>query len=99
MAADELRKSRPTAVNLFGAIERIERIVKQRFELEIDELKQNIIQEALKIADEDVQMNLRIARNGQQFIPDHANLIHHCNTGALSHRGYRDGAGCDPDCA
>ena len=87
IAADELRKSRPTAVNLFGAIERIEFTVKQPFELEICELKQNIIQEALDIADEDIQMNLRIARYGQQFIPDHANLIHHCNTGALATAG------------
>ncbi len=87
IAANELRISRPTAVNLFGAIERIERIVNQPFELDIEALKQNIIQEAVKIADEDVQMNLKIARNGQQFIPDHANLIHHCNTGALATAG------------
>ncbi len=87
VAADELKKSRPTAVNLFGAIERIERIIAQASELEIDQLRQLVINEAQKIADEDAQMNLRIAQNGQEFIPEHANIIHHCNTGALATAG------------
>jgi methylthioribose-1-phosphate isomerase len=87
IAADDLRMSRPTAVNLFGAIERINLLIERGRKLEIDQLKKMVISEAIKIADEDVQMNLRIAQNGQQFIPDQANLIHHCNTGALATAG------------
>jgi methylthioribose-1-phosphate isomerase len=86
-AANELRNSRPTAVNLFGAIQRINHIVERADEMNVDPLKQMVVAEAQKIADEDVQMNLRIAQNGQQFIPDQANLIHHCNTGALATAG------------
>jgi methylthioribose-1-phosphate isomerase len=86
-AANELRKSRTTAVNLFGAIQRINHIVERADEMNVDPLKQMVVAEAQKIADEDVQMNLRIAQNGQQFIPDQANLIHHCNTGALATAG------------
>jgi methylthioribose-1-phosphate isomerase len=55
--------------------------------MEIDHLKQMVVAEAQKYSDEDVQMNLRIAQYGQQFIPDQANLIHHCNTGALATAG------------
>lgn len=83
-SADELKKARPTAVNLFGAIHRINDIVDRAEEMNLDQLKQMVVAEAMKIADEDVQMNLRMAQNGQQFIPDEANLIHHCNTGALA---------------
>ena len=86
-AANELRNSRPTAVNLFGAIQRINHIVERADEMNVDQFKQMVVAEAQKIADEDVQMNLRIAQNGQQFIPDQANLIHHCNTGALATAG------------
>jgi methylthioribose-1-phosphate isomerase len=87
MAADELKKSRPTAVNLFHAIQRINLLVARANEVELDQLRQMVVAEAKKIADEDVQMNLRIAENGQQFIPNDANLIHHCNTGALATAG------------
>jgi methylthioribose-1-phosphate isomerase len=86
-SATELRLSRPTAVNLFGAIERVLRIVNISKGIELDRLKDFVIQEAQRIADEDVQMNLKIAQNGQQFIPDQANIIHHCNTGALATAG------------
>jgi methylthioribose-1-phosphate isomerase len=83
-ASDLLRKSRPTAVNLFGAINRINHIIEQADGMEPDQLKQMVVAEAQKIADEDARMNLQMAENGQQFIPEQANVIHHCNTGALA---------------
>lgn len=86
-ASIELGKSRPTAVNLFGAIGRINRLVEGAGDIDLETLKELVLVEAQKIADEDIQMNLRIARNGQQFIPDPANVIHHCNTGALATAG------------
>jgi len=83
-AAGELKKSRPTAVNLFGAIQRIQNVVDRADEMNLDQLRQMVVSEAMKFAEEDIQMNLRIAQNGQQFIPERANLITHCNTGALA---------------
>lgn len=83
----QLRRSRPTAVNLFAAIQRIETMVDQAGNLNLVQLKSSIISEALKIAEEDVKMNQKMAENGQPFIPDKANLIHHCNTGALATAG------------
>jgi methylthioribose-1-phosphate isomerase len=86
-ATIELGKSRPTAMNLFTTIERISRIVKNAEWIELNQLKGKVLVEAQKIADEDIQMDLRIAQNGQQFIPNPANVIHHCNTGALATAG------------
>lgn len=86
-SSDELKKSRPTAVNLFGAIQRINNLIQRGDVREVEKVKERVILEAQKIAEEDRQMNLRIAQNGQQFIPDQANLIHHCNTGALATNG------------
>jgi methylthioribose-1-phosphate isomerase len=86
--ADVLRKSRPTAINLFGAIDRILRLVTSTDEIDIDQLRQLIVSDAQDIADEDIQMNKKMAMNGQQFIPEKANLFHHCNTGALATGGY-----------
>jgi len=87
-AAKVLRDARPTAVNLFGAIERILLLAESTKGMDIDALKQLIVSEAQKIADEDIQMNKKIGMLGQQFIPDPANVIHHCNTGALATGGY-----------
>ena len=86
-ASFELGRSRPTAVNLYVAIQRINRIIDQAEESGLDQLKEMVLKEAHRIADEDIQMDLMIAQNGQQLIPDQANLIHHCNTGALATAG------------
>jgi len=87
-SADLLRRSRPTAVNLFVAIDRIMDKVKIENFNNVDSIKQWVLSESKKIADEDVAMNKKIAQFGQQFIPDHANVIHHCNTGGLATGGY-----------
>ena len=88
VAADVLRKSRPTAVNLFWAIDRILRTVNSIRDLDVSLIKQMVVSEAQKIAEEDILMNKKIASNGQRFVPDNANLFHHCNTGALATGGY-----------
>jgi methylthioribose-1-phosphate isomerase len=87
-SASILRKSRPTAVNLFNAIDRILRSIDNVKEMGVDQIKQMVVSEAQKIANEDVLMNKKIAKYGQQFIPESANVIHHCNTGGLATGGY-----------
>ena len=84
---EELKPSRPTAVNLFWAIERIQSIIEHSEGIKVDQLKQNVIAEAMKIADEELQMDISMAEYGQQFIPENANIIHHCNTGTLATSG------------
>jgi methylthioribose-1-phosphate isomerase len=84
----ELKGSRPTAVNLFWAIDRINKVIELNAGMvDLVQLKDMILIEAQKIYAEDVQMDYEIAQNGQKFIPNQANLIHHCNTGGLATAG------------
>ncbi len=83
-ASNLLRSARPTAVNLAWALERVMRKVNSFSGTNTDELRQVVLQEAQNIADEDVEINLRMARHGAELISDGDTVIHHCNTGALA---------------
>ena len=83
-AAQVLRASRPTAVNLFWAIERMLRRAGDASLAGPDELRAALVQEAERIADEDVEINRRMGAHGARLIKDGANILHHCNTGALA---------------
>jgi methylthioribose-1-phosphate isomerase len=78
-----LKATRPTAVNLFWAIDRIlKKIIDSSKNL--DEIKYLVIQEAQKIADEDVKANRAIGKNGAELINDGDVILTHCNAGALA---------------
>jgi methylthioribose-1-phosphate isomerase len=82
-ASAVLKAARPTAVNLAWALERVMRIaysVKDGAE----DLRQAVLEEAQRIADEDVEINKRMAEHGAALIDDGDTVIHHCNTGALA---------------
>jgi methylthioribose-1-phosphate isomerase len=84
-AAQVLHKARPTAVNLFWAIERMMALTKEKDQFTtVEELKERCLQEAIQIAEEDVEINKSIARHAQEVIPDKAVIFHHCNTGSLA---------------
>ncbi len=87
-AADLLRKSRPTAINLFWAIDRILKLVDNNKVMEVELGKRLVVTEAQKIADEDIEMNKKIGMHGQELLPNPCNVIHHCNTGGLATGGY-----------
>jgi len=78
-----LRASRPTAVNLFWALDRMKKIW-ENYAGSYKELEQTLEKEAMQIEAEDVETNKRIARNGLQVVPNKANILHHCNTGSLA---------------
>jgi methylthioribose-1-phosphate isomerase len=82
-AATVLRTSRPTAVNLAWSLDRILKRVAD-FSGTVDEFRQAVLEEAQRIADEDVETNKRMALHGAALIHDGDTLIHHCNTGALA---------------
>jgi methylthioribose-1-phosphate isomerase len=82
-AARELRLTRPTAVNLGWAIDRVMRIAKLRYE-SVEDLRAALLTEAERIADQDVEINKRMAANGVALIADGDTIIHHCNTGSLA---------------
>lgn len=83
-AADVLRKSRPTAVNLFWAIDRMTARIADPTLTTIAALQNAILTEAHAIAAEDVAINKQIGQNALPLIPDKATIIHHCNTGSLA---------------
>jgi len=82
-AAAVLQASRPTAVNLAWALNRVLRVVDQ-FEGSANDLRAAVVDEAQAIADEDVEINQRMARYGAELIKDGDTIIHHCNTGSLA---------------
>ncbi len=82
-AADVLAKSRPTAVNLFWAIKRMITLTQMDYDSP-DALRDALLNEADRIADEDIEINKRIGENGAALVPDKATIIHHCNTGSLA---------------
>ena len=81
-AAERLAKTRPTAVNLFWAIERISKISQSN--LPYKQKKEKIIQEALKIRAEDIEINKKMGSYGQELIEDGDTVLTHCNAGALA---------------
>ncbi len=82
-AGDVLAKSRPTAVNLFWAIKRMQTLAAMDFD-SVGAMKTALLDEAQKIADEDVEINKRMGANGAALVPQKATIIHHCNTGSLA---------------
>ena len=76
-----LDSSRPTAVNLMWATERV---IREAEGFDSDDFERQMIHLAQTMADEDVQINKQMAQYGASLIPKQANVIHHCNTGALA---------------
>lgn len=83
-AAVTLKAARPTAVNLAWAVERILSAAAAFPAASAESLRQFVLQEAQKLADEDVEINRRMSAYGAEFIADGDTIIHHCNTGALA---------------
>ena len=82
-AAGVLKAARPTAVNLAWALNRVMRHARDSG-AEGDMLRELILVESLKIADEDVEINRRMAAHGAALIESGDTIIHHCNTGSLA---------------
>jgi methylthioribose-1-phosphate isomerase len=84
-AVKTLKLTRPTAVNLSWALERVLRVVKDALEKKkTGDLRNLVLEEAQRIADEDVEINKCMGRHGAALIDDGDTIIHHCNTGALA---------------
>lgn len=82
-AAAVLKASRPTAVNLAWAVDRLMNAARS-VNSSSDDLRNAVLLEAQKLADEDVKINKRMAEHGAALINDGDTIIHHCNTGALA---------------
>jgi methylthioribose-1-phosphate isomerase len=83
-AADVLRQARPTAVNLFWAVDRLLRVAGDEKLVSVDHIRDAILADAQALADEDVEINKRMAAHGAALVKDGDSILHHCNTGALA---------------
>ncbi|MBN1804876.1 MAG: S-methyl-5-thioribose-1-phosphate isomerase [Sedimentisphaerales bacterium] len=90
-SAEYLASSRPTAVNLFWALQRVrksaEAFAAENPNATIRDLQEAVLAEANTICQEDEDMCRRIGQNGQRFIKDGAGILTHCNAGALATAG------------
>lgn len=82
-SAKILKSTRPTAVNLFWAADRVLSKA-QSFSGATEELRKLVIQEAQRIADEDAEANRAIGENGAALISDGDVILTHCNAGELA---------------
>jgi methylthioribose-1-phosphate isomerase len=84
-----LSATRPTAVNLFWAIERLKKVFYEKFRSgDLDALKRALEVEAKHMHQEDVELNRRMGHLGASLIPQKARVLTHCNAGALATAGY-----------
>lgn len=88
--ADTLAATRPTAVNLFWAIERMKQALATGVQAGegVAELVARLRQEADRIHDDDLESCRAIGRHGATLVPDDARILTHCNAGALATAGY-----------
>ena len=85
---DYLASSRPTAVNLFWALDRMRRTAEGHKHLEIAALKQALLEEALEIIEEDRAMCRAIGEHGLRLIQNNDTILTHCNAGGLATADY-----------
>lgn len=86
MIANTIAGTRPTARNLFWAIERMEKAAHTG--KDIPEIRQSLVDEAIKIHVEEVEATRKLSRNGARLIKDGMTVLTHCNTGPLAAPGY-----------
>jgi len=82
-SADILRKTRPTGANLFWAVDRVLKKT-QETSGSVDAVARAVVDEAQKIADEDVEINKKIGENGSKLIQNGDAILTHCNAGAFA---------------
>jgi len=83
-ATDVLSQTRPTAANLFWAIERMNEVANDANLKTARELREAVVREALLIADEDVDTNRKMGAHGAALLATGDNVLTHCNAGALA---------------
>jgi len=90
---DRIFRTRPTARNLFWALERMKGVFRAHREEPLDRLQKRLIDEALEIDREDEELCRRIGRHGAALIEDGAVVLTHCNAGGLATAGYGTAVG------
>lgn len=85
---ETLAKTRPTAVNLFWAIDRMRKLYESLRGQPLDAIRGRLVREAQQIKLEDIAINRAIGANGAPLVPDGKTVLTHCNAGALATAGF-----------
>jgi methylthioribose-1-phosphate isomerase len=85
---DEIAKARPTARNLFWALERMKKVIDRTKQANQNYVVKELINEAKSICSEDIEINRQIGKNGSLLFAGGDNILTHCNAGALATAGY-----------
>ncbi|CUR50996.1 Methylthioribose-1-phosphate isomerase [Nitrosotalea devaniterrae] len=81
-----LHETRPTAINLAWGLEKIMNVA--RSANDVSDLKESVVTEAKKMAEEDIAINMRMGKHGSQLFDDNDTIMTHCNAGALATVAY-----------
>lgn len=85
---EKLASARPTAVNLFWALERMERVLNRVKESPVEEIVEKLKKEADGMKREDIEINMQMGENGAELFNEPVRFLTHCNAGALATAGY-----------
>lgn len=88
LICETLAKTRPTAVNLFWAIDRMKRVFSEVQHLPLAAIRERLVDEAQTIRKEDIAINEAIGKHGAPLVPDGKTVLTHCNAGALATAGF-----------
>jgi methylthioribose-1-phosphate isomerase len=84
----DIAATRPTAVNLFWAVERMKQVYQRNRARGVAAVRSALVNESIAMHAEDIEANRRMGRYGQELIPANAQVLTHCNAGALATAGY-----------
>lgn len=85
---ETIERTRPTARNLFFAIERMKEVFETLKDKELDKIKSELEKTAVEIEKEDHEANLKLSTFGVELIPDNSSVLTHCNAGGLATSGW-----------
>ena len=83
-----LSESRPTAVNLFWALAKMKKVLNENITLSLENLSNLLLQEAIAIMEEDININKQMGAFGADLLKDGDVVLTHCNAGALATAGH-----------
>ena len=81
-----LHETRPTAINLAWGLQKIMDVAKSA--KDVSEIKESVVNEAKRMAQEDIEVNMRMGQIGSQLFDNNDTIMTHCNAGALATVGY-----------
>ena len=81
-----LFETRPTAINLAWGLDKIMEVANQA--ATVQEIRNDVVEAAKKMAEEDIQINMSMGKNGSKLFDDNDTIMTHCNAGALATVGY-----------